>query len=247
MPLLTLPHPVPPFANTIRRSMGRPIIYDPRFFVMSPALIRFSTDAVRDLLGYQLAAFMGIPVLPHVGFWCPDDVQLRRGRSRPGRIGIAVAWDDPVRITAGWCHRALSHPETVARCLAMSLLVRHSDIDLGMTRKGLVAFDFGGIFPFYIPERRLEWKFAEQYVGYIDSTVDEFMDETDDNFDTVLEQVERFGLEVEFRRAIEGVLEAPYMALESCFDLSPHPMSELITASAVALVRSQFGDASIMV
>ena len=253
MELVTLRHPLPSFANAFKRFEGDPIVYDPRLYVMAPALVRFRKSSVNELLAYRFADLLGLRHLPYVGFWCPDRVMLKHGYSRAGRIGLALEWRGTPVVSFGWCNRARAHPNTVAQLLALSVLRYSGDIQIALTRDlKVVPFAMGGLLPEFGDV--IDARGPAQGVDEFDPQDLEILLAPYDpsyhiqrSIDAVLSDADRYGVLNRVAAIIERVVQMPDETLISGFDLSPHPRAADIRLAAAYFVREQFDSALAMV
>jgi hypothetical protein len=232
----------------MRKFDGAPIVYDPRLFVTSPALIRFRECSVSELLAYRFADLIAMPHLPYTGFWCPDPVYLRRGMSKPNRIGLAIEFNAAPTLSYGWCNRAHRYPNTIAKALVMSVLRCGREVQMALTRNGkYVAFELGGLMPTFSGELTSEeWEHLQE-PEVPDFETDPFYRDPERKIHGVLVDAHRYGLLPRVMSIMERVVDTPFDVLLAQFDLSPHPLAAEIAYAAALAVYEQFSLAEQMV
>jgi len=108
-----------------------------------------------EVLGYQLASRLCVPVMSAVPIWCPREFQYEGQRAGAGRIGLAVQYVEAFHCIT-WEEAVSQAPQTVARSLALCLLDRCEWWQFAVTPFGLVFYDLERLFPAFCPERLVD-------------------------------------------------------------------------------------------
>lgn len=202
------------------------------------SLLKTGQHGCCEVLGYQLAPRLRVPVMPAVPVWCPNGFSHKGQAGGEGGIRLAIQYSETFEHVT--CEQAASQaPEAVAASLVLCLLARDEWGQFATTKFGLVFYDLERLFPMFCPERMdaQSWDDVARALSY---ATEAFRRKASSFMTDILAEADRLGLIESFRVAVEEAATISEVELLNLFDLEPHPLAAQIEKIAADVATMQF-------
>jgi hypothetical protein len=233
MPTLTT---IPDLARRLyqaeRRVHGHPILHGV-LEGAEGAIVKLREHGLCEVLGYQLAGLLGVPVARNQGFWTVEAVETPLDRAGPGRIGILVEFH------ADYCPITLEEFVEIDRpagaCfLALCLFDRHEWGECALVGGLPIVVDLERVLPGVIPDMIGAAGVDEEYPIHC---ARDYMRQSPDLAAGMIDEARRLGLldqvQTQLRRLQRTIDSAP----APFFRLDPHPLGAQICTLAETALR----------
>lgn len=202
----------------------------------SRAIIKFHEHGFSEVLGYQLAIALGVPVFKHQGFWSREPVETSTRHARAGRIGILIEYMDDLR-SVTWEGAVAHDPNATARILALCALDRHEWGQCAIADEHLFFFDLERLLPGIIAELLYA---GEVGSDYIDRCVAGYIAQSNDDASEALNEAQYLGV----AKATKSCLRDLHSLVNSTkgehlFALDPHPLEAALVQAALRGLRGR--------
>lgn len=190
------------------------------------SVLKFGQLGCSEVLGYQLAWRMGVPVMPVIPVWRPKPFNHGGQLVGEGRIGLAVQYSEAFE-NVTWEEAASQAQEVVIASLVLCLLTHGEWGQLAETKFGRVFYDLEGLFPALCPERMDDQSWAD-VIRQVSDAGDAYRD-IDFSFGIeVIKLAKNLRITESLRVAVEKAATISQAELLSIFDLEPHPLAAQI-------------------
>lgn len=116
------------------------------------AFLKFRSHSACEVVGFQVAACLGVPVPRTVGIWSEEEGVLgKHNPYQPYRIGVVIEFLPDLRNLA-FLAAAEQFPDLAARVAALGVLSRDEWGEVGVTPDGPTVFDFDFMCGLVVPE-----------------------------------------------------------------------------------------------
>lgn len=116
------------------------------------AFLKFRSHSACEVIGFQIAACLGVPVPRTAGIWSEEEGVLgKHNPYRPYRVGVVIEFFPDLQNLAFWA-AAERFPDLAARVAALGVFSRDEWGEVGVTSGGPVVFDFDFMCGFVTPE-----------------------------------------------------------------------------------------------
>lgn len=237
MPLMTINKPEAAFTQAGEGYQGLPLVQFPAWD-STRWLLKLSLHGCCEVLGYQLAPRLAVPVMPAIPVWCPRAFGERGQRAGEGRIGLAIQYAKTFEHLT-WEQAAAKTPETAAAALFLCTLDRHEWGQFAATECGLVFYDLERLFPCWCPER-MDNETWDDVTRQMRHATDTYRSVSPSYLREVFNEAERLGLTNAFRGVAANAATISSKELVSNFDLEPHPLAGQIVSMAAEVTVQQF-------
>jgi hypothetical protein len=203
-------------------------------------LLKLKYCGCSEVLGYQLAQRLRVPVAPAVPLWSPQAFRHGCETAGEGRVGLAIDYSKEIK-NLMWEAAAKQAPETVATCLALCVLNRDEWGVLAESDFGLIFYDLEGLFPHFTPECS-EGRTWEEVADEVSRDAENYQIPSL-SFALVREAIaegEKLGLGIPLRRAVKEAASISLEELLKIFDLEPHPLGSKICMAAAKAAKERF-------
>lgn len=206
------------------------------------SVLKFKQISCCEVLGYQLALRLGVPMIPAVPVWCPRACRYMGQSAGEGRIGLAIQYCEAFDHVT-WEQATSQNPKAVVASLVLCLLDRYEWGQFAATEIGLVFYDLERLFPAFRPERQ-DGETWEQVTEDLRDTVDQYGEVGHSWLLEVIDEADRLELVEAFRLAVADAATISTTALVRLFDLNPHPLAKRIGKMAAEVAVMQFKNAA---
>lgn len=241
MPLIAIHDPEATIAQAEDGPQGLPLLHLPGTSA-ARWLLKLKPHGCCEVLGYQLAPRVGVPVMPAIPVWCPGVFGKGGQRTGEGRIGLAIQYAETLEDLTREQATARA-PETVAATLLLCMLDRHEWGQFAATEFGMVFYDLERLFASFCPERMggESWDDVARQVGDADVAYRSAMRSCSQE---VLDEAAKLGLTESLRLVAANAATISMEELLDIFDLEPHPLAKLIARIAAETTVMRFGHAA---
>jgi len=237
MSLVTINDPQAVFAQAEEGPQGLPLVQFPGTH-STRWLLKLGLHGCCEVLGYQLAQRLGVPVMPVIPVWCPQAFGKRGQRAGEGRIGLAIRYAktfEPIT----WEEAAETNPEAAAAALLLCTLDRYEWGQFAATECGLVFYDLERLFPCWCPERTGSETWDDVARRVRDMT-DSYQRVISSCSQEVFDEAEKLGLTKSLRKIAANAATISSVELVGIFDLDPHPLARQIVSVTADITVMQF-------
>jgi hypothetical protein len=207
------------------------------------ALLKFKDVGCCEVLGYQVAMGLQVPVASARGFCCHRASTCLGQPSGEYRIGVLIEELKPFEVVADWKDAASKAPDAIVRALQLTLLGRYEWPELAMTARGIVVFDLERIFPPWSPER-VDGQSWYDVGSEIHEQVQEYRETSGPWISEVISFAAQVGLLDRMKDHLAASAQLTRNQLLSIFDLQPHPLASLVTQLAADAAARRFREAA---
>ena len=197
------------------------------------ALLKFGPHGVSEVLGYQLAGLLDVPVPRHQGFWSAEAIDTPRDPVGPGRIGILVEFHADFRAIALEGFVEIDR-RAAAGFLALCLFDRHEWPECGLTGGRPIVVDLERILPGVIPDVIGAEGVDETYLT---RCAEGYMAQSPHLVAEAIEEIQRLALLSPVRAQLRRLQRRITSTSSPLFRLDPHPREEELCNLAEAALR----------
>ena len=206
------------------------------------SFLKFGLHGCCEVLGYQLAPRLRVPVMPAVAVWSPHATGHGGQAAGEGRIGLAVQYSEAFEHVT-WEQAASQAPEAAAASLVLCLLARDEWGQFAATKLRLVFYDLKRLFPGFCPER-MDGQSWEDVARELSHAAGDYRGNASSFMRVILGEAERLGLMESLRVAVADAATISEVELMNLFDLEPHPLAAQIGRIAADVPTMQFKHAA---
>lgn len=237
MPLMTINDPEAVYAHAEEGPQGLPLIQLPGTN-STRSLLKLGLHGCCEVLGYQLAPRLAVPVMPAIPVWCPHAFDERGQRAGEGRIGLAIQYDKTFEHIT-WDEAAKTNPKAAAAALLLCTLDRHEWGEFAVTEYGLVFYDLERLFPCWCPER-MDGETWDDVACQMRDAADNYRSVISSCSQEVFDEAGRLGLTQALREVAANAATISSDELMCTFNLEPHPLARQIISIAADTAVRQF-------
>ncbi len=237
MPLMTINNPEAVFAQAEEGPQRLPLVQFPATG-STRWLLKLGLHGCCEVLGYQLAPRLGVPVMPAIPVWCPRAFDKRGQQAGEGRIGLAIQYVKTFEHIT-WEKAAETDPEAAAASLLLCTLDRHEWGQFAITKCRMVFYDLERLFPCWCPER-MDGETWDDVARKMTDAADTYRSVISSCSQEVFDEAGRLGLTKAMRKVAANAATISPDELVDIFDLEPHPLGGRIMSIAADITVRQF-------
>jgi hypothetical protein len=186
------------------------------------ALFKFKEVTACEVLGYQFAAAIGVPVARMQPVWSDRIVPMPDGQeARPYRVGILIEWHEGmIRLSREEAFKR--YPVEAARALALCVFDRYEWGEFAVVGNTPYFIDLERLFPKYFPDYLMELTPREQEKE-LKNANDYYYETGPSSIREVLEEATRINASPNVVSEMRQIIRDERRILKSCFRLREHP------------------------
>jgi hypothetical protein len=188
------------------------------------SILKLKPGSCCEVLGYQLARRLQVPVMPAIPLWCPSASKLDGNAIGEGRIGLGIEFAKPFD-QISWEQATSMSKETVAASLALCMLDRYEWGQFAATTSGLVLYDLERLLPAFVPEL-IDGQTWCDVAKDVSNAAEIYRSLSYSFVHDVLEEADRLQVSDSLVTAIADAARISVTDFMDIFDLRPHPLAE---------------------